>query len=154
MRILLKLELDCTPDAAWNAIRSPNVFREVSFPFTTFSSLEDTGFPATWPEGRHLLGVRALGLVDVGRQCVDISYGERGGARLMRDAGTPVSGALSLVTRWRHTMAVSPAPDGRTLYRDELDFSAGLLTLPAWLVFWVYWQWRAAGLRRLAPRWR
>ena len=154
MRILLKLELDCTPDAAWNAIRSPNVFREVSFPFTTFSSLEEQGFPAQWPEGRHLLGVRGLGVVEIGRQCVDISYDERRDVRIMRDGGIGVSGLLSLVTRWRHSMAVSATPDGRTLYRDELVFSTGPATVLAWPVFWLFWQWRAFGMRRLAPRWR
>lgn len=154
MRILLKLELECTPAAAWDAIRNPEVFRAVSFPFTTFSSLEDGGFPQQWPEGRHLLGVRALGLIDIGRQSVDVSYHRRGGeVRLMRDAGEGVSGPLSLVTRWRHEMAVSPLPAGRTLYRDQLRFSAGPLTLPMWPVYWLFWQWRAFGLRRLAPSW-
>lgn len=154
MRVLLKLELDCTPDAAWDAIRSPEVFRAVSFPFTTFASLEDEGFPAQWPEGKHLLSVRALGVTDIGRQSVDVSYHAKpGGVRVMRDSGEGVSGPLSLVTRWRHEMAVSALPDGRTLYRDQLRFSAGPLTLPMWAVYWVFWQWRAFGLRRLAPTW-
>jgi hypothetical protein len=154
MRILLKLELDCTPDAAWTAIRSPKNLRAVSFPFTTFASLEDDDFPELWPEGRHLVSVRALGLTDIGRQSIDVSYSERpGGVRMMRDSGGGVSGPLSLVTHWRHEMAVSPLPNGRTLYRDQLRFSAGVLTLPMWLFYWVFWQWRAFGLRRLAPTW-
>ena len=154
MRILLKLELDCTPDAAWDSIRSPEVFRAVSFPFTTFSSLEDGGFPEQWSEGKHLLSVRALGLVDVGRQSVDLRFIERAdGVRVVRDTGEGVSGPLSLVTRWRHEMAVSALPDGRTLYRDQLRFSAGRLTLPMWLVYWAFWQWRAFGIRRLAATW-
>ena len=154
MRILLKLELDCTPDAAWDAIRSPEVFQAVSFPLTTFASLEGDGFPEQWPEGRHLLSVRALGLVDIGRQSVDLSFLERkDGVRIVRDSGKGVSGPVSLVTRWRHEMAVSALPDGRTLYRDQLRFSAGPLTLPMWLVYWAFWQWRAFGIRRLAPTW-
>lgn len=154
MRILLKLELDCPPDAAWNAIRSPEVFRAVSFPFTTFASLEDEGFPERWSQGRHLLSVRALGLVDVGRQSVDLRFLERrGGVRVVRDTGEGVSGPVSLVTRWRHEMAVSALPDGRTLYRDQLRYSAGPLTLPLWPVYWLFWQWRAFGLRRLAATW-
>ena len=137
MRILLKLELDCTPDAAWNAIRSPAVFQQVSYPLTTFASLEDGGFPAQWPEGRHLVSVRALGLTDIGRQSIDISYPRRrDGVRVVRDTGVGVSGPVSLVTRWRHEMAVSALPDGRTLYRDQLRFSAGPLTLPLWAVYW------------------
>jgi hypothetical protein len=155
MRVLLKLELDCTPDAAWDAIRSPQTLRDVSFPLTTFASLEDGGFPEQWPEGPHLVSVRAFGLTDIGRQCIEISYTQRNnGVRVARDFGRGVSGPLSLVTRWRHEMAVSALPDGRTLYRDQLRFSAGVLTLPMWLMYWVFWQWRAYGIRRLAPTWR
>ena len=72
----------------------------------------------------------------------------------MRDFGGGISGPLALVTRWRHSMAIAPTPDGRTLYRDQLEFSAGLLTLPMWLVYWVFWQWRGFGMKRLAPNWK
>jgi hypothetical protein len=50
-------------------------------------------------------------------------------------------------------MAVSSAPDGRTLYRDRLVFEAGPVTVLMWPVYWAFWQWRAIGMRRLAPGW-
>jgi hypothetical protein len=155
VRILLKLELDCTPDAAWRAIRSPAVLTQVSFPLLAFDSLEAGGFPELWPGGDHHVLVRALGIADVGTQNVGISYPrERGGARIMRDSGPPLSGPLAIITRWQHQLAVSPLPDGRTLYRDELRFSAGLTTPLVWPGLWAFWQWRAAGIRRLAATWR
>lgn len=152
MRVLLKLTLDCHPDAAWNAICSPDVFRDVSFPLTTFTSLEPAGFPAHWPAGEHPVLVKALGLFPVGRQVIDISYPERrDGVRMMVDSGRGVSGQLARITGWEHSMAVSPAPGNRTLYRDQLVFTAGPLTPLLWPVYWAFWQWRAIGLRRLAP---
>ena len=154
MRILLKLELDCTPDAAWRAIRSPAVLEQVSFPLTAFDSLEQGGFPELWSEGDHRVLVRAFGLADAGTQNLGISFTERpGGVRIMQDSGPPLSGPLTLITRWRHRLAVSGLPDGRTLYRDELAFSAGLATPLVWPALWAFWQWRAAGIRRLAPTW-
>jgi hypothetical protein len=99
--------------------------------------------------------VRALwSLVPAGEQVIDIRYRERGDVRIVEDAGGPVSGVLAVITGWRHRMAVSPAPDGRTLYRDRLDVSAGPLTPLVWLGAWLYWQWRARQLARLAPGWR
>ena len=155
MRVLLKLELDCEVDAAWRAIRSPTVLSAVSFPFTSFESLEQGGFPPLWPEGDHLVQVRALGLWEVGQQVIGVRYpAQRGDVQVMRDAGGGISGPLALVTRWQHTMAVSPLPNGRTLYRDQLVFGAGPLTVALWPVYWAFWQWRAFGLRRLAPGWR
>lgn len=155
MHVMLKLELDCTPDAAWAALRRPTVFRAVSAPFTTFSSLEPDGFPEQWPEGDHRVRGKAFGIIPVGEQSIDISYPQpRDGVRVVRDSGGGVSGPLGLVTYWQHSMAVSELADGRTLYRDKLVYDAGLLNFVMWPVFWLFWQWRAARIRRLAPTWQ
>ncbi len=155
MRILLKLVLDCDPDVAWRAIRDPRVFAAVSAPFTTFSSLEPDGFPESWPAGPHPVRVRAFGLVPMGDQLIDIAFPQRrDDVRMVLDSGGGISGPLALVTTWKHTMAVSPTRDGRTLYRDRLQFGAGVLTPLLWPVFWAFWQWRAARLRALATGWR
>lgn len=155
MRILLKLVLDCEPDVAWNAIRNPDVFRAVSFPLTAFESLEPDGFPESWPEGEHRVLAKALGLLPIGEQIIDISFPPRtDGIRTVVDSGRGVSGQHTVVTKWEHTMAISSAPEGKTLYRDQLVFEAGALTLPLWPVYWAFWQWRAFGLRRFAPLWR
>lgn len=149
MRILLKLVLDCDPDAAWNAIRSPEYFRAVSFPLTTFESLEPDGFPERWQPGEHPVLARALGLFPVGEQVIAISYPvARNEVRTVVDTGRGISGQLTRVRNWEHSMAVSPASGNRTLYRDQLKFSGPLLI---WPVFWAFWQWRAIGLKRLAP---
>jgi hypothetical protein len=171
MRVLLKLVLDCPPDAAWRAIRSPTVFSAVSEPFTKFSSLEPDGYPELWTPGEHLVSVRAGGLIPIGEQVIAISYPEvgdpgsgtrataysgvgSGEVRITRDTGRGIGGLLGLITRWEHTMVISDAPGGRTLYRDQLIFDAGWMTPLLWPVYWVFWQWRAFGLRRLAPNWR
>ena len=127
MRILLKFVLDCDPDVAWDAIRSPSVLKDVSFPLASFTSLEHGGFPARFPEGDHLVAVRSFG-IDVGRKVVSISYRRRkDGVRMMRDSGHAVSGPLSLITKWQHTLTVTP--DGRR--QDALPRPARVLGRPA-----------------------
>lgn len=161
MRVLLKLELDCGPDAAWNAIRNPEVFRAVSAPFTTFRSKEPGGFPPQWDAGDHPVEVLALGLIPIGEQVIAVSFPDlasargkgRAPVRALRDSGRGVSGALAAVTTWRHTMAVSAAPGGKTLYRDELMFEAGVATPLLWALYWAFWQWRALRMRSLARSW-
>lgn len=152
MRVLLKTELDCSPDAAWRAIRDPRVFAAVSAPLR-IRSLQAGGMPRQWGEQRHLVRI-SLGGVALGEQAIDVRFPHRrDGVRVLRDAGGPLSGALAPVTRWQHDMAVSAAPGGRTLYRDRLIIEAGPLTPLLWLGFWLFWQWRVAGLRRLARTW-
>ncbi|WP_448005923.1 hypothetical protein [Agromyces bauzanensis] len=155
MRVLLKLTLDCTPDAAWRALRSPAVLREVVAPWLDFSSLEDGGLPTVWPEGRHRVRALAFRRFPAGEELVDVSYpgGLPMGVRMLRDAGGALTGPLAVFDRWDHRMAVSPLPDGRTLYRDQLLAHAGALDVVAWYPTWAFWQWRGMRLRRLAPGW-
>jgi hypothetical protein len=176
MRVLLKETLDCTPDAAWRAIHSPAVFREVSSPVMTVESLEADGFPTTWEPGEHPVAMRGLGLVPLGMQVIRLSETTlrqgtpRSGAagsspatgtgagtvRILRDTGRGISGSMTAVTHWDHRMAIAADPDhpGKTLYRDQLIFRAGHATLAVWPGFWVFWQWRMAQIKRLAPTWR
>ena len=157
MRVLLKEILDCSPDAAWRALRSPAVFREVSSPVVSVDSLEMDGFPTIWEPGEHPVSLTALGLVPMGDQVIRLTMAttRKDGVRILRDTGRGVSGPLASVTLWDHRMAVSPDPagTGKTLFRDQLIFRTGALTLASWPVFWALWQWRLHQLKRLAPNW-
>lgn len=155
MRVQLKIVLDASPDAVWDALCSPSVLSDISHPLLSFEPLSPTGLPHRWDEGPHPVAVSALfGIVPVGRQSIDIHFSQRGDTRVLEDSGGPISGALAIITSWRHRMAVAPGPEGTTLYRDRLDISAGVLTPVVWVGLWAFWQWRAAGLRRLAVTWR
>jgi hypothetical protein len=155
MRVLLKLTLDCDADAAWRAIRSPAVLREVVAPWLDFESLEGTGFPATWPEGPHRLRTLAFGIAPTGEEIIDVSYPGAlpPGVRMLRDGGGAVTGPLAAFRHWDHRMAISPLPDGRTLYRDQLRASAGALEPLLWYPTWAFWQYRGMRLKQLAPTW-
>lgn len=148
---MLKQVLDCDPDAAWRAIRSPEVFRAVAAPLMTFASAAPLG--TTWTQGEHPVSARLLGLIPVGEQVIDLTFTQRGDVRFVHDTGEATSGALSIVSYWHHTMAVSPTKDGRTLYRDRLLFDAEPLSLAVWPALWAFWQWRGLQLARLAPHW-
>jgi hypothetical protein len=155
MRILLKFVIDCPPDAAWWALRSPAVFRAVGRPFLRFESLEKDGFPEVWSRGVHPVRAKAFGRIPIGEQIIDLSDPRRrDGVRMEVDSGGALNGAMSVITRWQHSMAVSAMGDGRTLYRDRLVFSAGPLTLLVWPALWAFWQWRGRRIRRLSRDWR
>ncbi|SEA54341.1 hypothetical protein [Leifsonia sp. 21MFCrub1.1] len=164
MRVLLKLTLDCDPDAAWRALQSPTAFREVALPWLDFRSDEPGGFPTRWGS-EHRVRVKALGAFTVGTQAIRLdtlrSTDPRERAtRILHDSGGGTGGMLSAVPRLDHRMAIAPDPAGpdehgrlRTLYRDQLIVRAGALTPVAWYAFWLFWQWRGLRLRQLAPTW-
>jgi hypothetical protein len=149
MRVTLRFEIDATPDAVWEMLHDPRALRDVVTPLLELAPVGHPRFPPRWTAGDHLVRLRLLGLVPLGDQRIRLSTSRRGDARILEDSGGPVSGLLGIVTGWRHRMAVSPAPGGRTLYRDRLDISAGPLTPFVWLGTWALWQFRARRIRAL-----
>lgn len=155
MYVFLRLELDCSPDDAWDALSNPAVFRAVTRPLLRVRSLDKGGFPKRWsPTDVHYVSMSLFGVVPMGRHSIDITYTERpGGVRMVIDQGEPLSGVLARTSTWDHRMAVSAAPGGKTLFRDRLSVRAGILTIPLWLGLWALWQYRGARMQKLAKRW-
>lgn len=153
MHVALRFELDAYPDEVWAMLRDPLALADVVAPLILIEPVGHRRFPPTWnterSTGDHLVRLRLLGILPLGDQRIRLSTSRRNGARILEDTGGPVSGALGLVTRWRHRMAVSPLAGGRTLYRDRLDISAGVLTPLVWIGAWLLWQYRALGIRRV-----
>ena len=157
MRVLLKLTLDCPPDAAWLAIRNPQVLKQVSAPFVGIRPVEPQRLPDAWTAGDYRVAVSAFGILPLGEQVIGLSFPEPPefyeDVRMLRDTGHTSGWALSVIAYWQHTLTVAPAPGNKTLYRDQLVFDAGPLTVLLWPVYWAFWQWRAIGMRRLARSW-
>lgn len=149
MRVTLQLDLDAYPDDVWAMLHDPLALGEVVAPLIDIEPVGHRRFPPTWSKGDHLVRLRLFGILPVGDQRIRLSMSRRGDVRILEDSGGPVSGPLGLVRSWRHRMAVSPLPGGRTLYRDRLDISAGVLTPVVWIGAWLLWQYRAIGIRRV-----
>ncbi|TXK19138.1 hypothetical protein [Homoserinibacter sp. GY 40078] len=148
MYVALRIELAADADHVWNMLRSPEAAAEIYAPVMILHP--ETDPPARWSTG-DAVTVRLTSLgIPVGRQLIDVRLRRRGTTRIFEDVGKPLSGALARVTSWRHRMAVTPLGDGRCIYRDRLDVSAGPLTPLLWIGLWTVWQWRGARIRRLA----
>ncbi|MEW1835409.1 hypothetical protein [Microbacterium sp. NPDC079995] len=158
MRILLKLELDCTADAAWRALHSPRAVTELYGPLLDMGPMA-AALPTSFEPGADVpVEIRALGLIPVGQQLIHASdrYTEdtNGPVRIFRDSGIPLTGPLAALDVWDHQMAVSPLPGdpSKTLWRDRLTIG-GSAALPLWPLLWAAWQYRGIRLRALAPTW-
>lgn len=154
MRIQLKTVLDCEPDVAWRALRSPAALQEIYGPLLSMKPV--TELSTMWQATTAEVALSIAGLVPSGRQRIDISFDDdrADGVRILVDDGKPLSGPLALLGSWRHRMAIAPAPhdQGKTLYRDRLDIG-GAAAPALWFPLWTVWQWRASRLAELAPTW-
>lgn len=157
MRILLKFEIDCDPDAAWRALHSPRAVAELYGPLLAVETLEEA--PTSFSSGDDIpVQMRAVGVFPVGRQLISVADREtsdgNGRVRVFRDWGVPLTGPLAALDVWDHQMAVSAAPGdpNRTLWRERLTIG-GAAAPALWPGLWAMWQWRAARIRALAPTW-
>jgi hypothetical protein len=157
MRVLLKLVIDCDPDAAWRALHSPRAVSELYGPLMNVEPIGEA--PTSWQPGDDLAARMSLaGAVPLGSQLIAASdrttEDSHGRVRIFRDSGIPLTGPLATLDVWDHQMAVSAAPGrpGKTLWRDRLVFD-GPTALALWPVLWSAWQWRAARIRAMAPTW-
>jgi len=158
MRILLKLELDCTADAAWRALHSPRAVTELYGPLLDMAPMA-ASLPTSFEPGADVpVEIRALGLLPVGQQLIHASdrhtEDANGPVRIFRDSGIPLTGPLAALDVWDHQMAVSPLPGdpSKTLWRDRLTIG-GIAAVPLWPMLWAAWQYRGIRLRALAPSW-
>jgi hypothetical protein len=150
MRVVLQLDLDAYPNDVWEMLHDPVALGEIVAPLLELEPVGHRRFPPRWNSGDHFVRLRLLGLLAIGDQRIRLTESRRADARILEDSGGPISGAIGLVSTWRHRMAVSPLPGGRTFYRDRLDISAGVLTPLVWFAAWLLWQYRAVGIRRVA----
>ncbi|KZE42334.1 hypothetical protein [Microbacterium sp. T32] len=157
MRILLKFEIDCDPDAAWRALHSPRAVAELYGRLLAVETLEEA--PTSFSSGDDIpVQMRAVGVFPVGRQLISVADREtsdgNGRVRVFRDWGVPLTGPLAALDVWDHQMAVSAAPGdlNRTLWRERLTIG-GAAAPALWPGLWAMWQWRAARIRALAPTW-
>lgn len=154
MKFSLTTPLVCTMSDAWDALHNPDVFREVSAPLLAFRAVSPEVFPLRYESGkRYVVRAFALGLLPLGTQEINPLTDLGADERVFRDNGRGLSGALGLVSLFRHTMTLRPSGTGPTLLHDELEFRAGVLTPLLWIGFRVFWAWRHARIRRLAPTW-
>ncbi|QPZ37568.1 hypothetical protein [Paramicrobacterium chengjingii] len=155
MYVQLKLVLDADPAAAWRALRSTSVMRELYAPFIGVNA-GNTASKTHWQNTTDEIPLMLAGLVPLGRQLIELDYDETShpGVKILRDTGSPASGPLSALRGWNHRMAVSATADdpGRTLFRDRLTFH-GPAVGAYWYPLWVMWQWRGSRLRDMAPNW-
>lgn len=158
MRILIKLVIDCDPDAAWRALHSPRAVAELYGPLLQMAPADGV-LPTSWSPGSEVdVRLSLAGTVPLGTQLIHASdrYTEDrdGEVRIFRDSGTPLSGPLAILDLWDHQMAISPAPRDptKTLWRDRLVIR-GAAAPAFWPVLWATWQWRAARIKALAPTW-
>jgi hypothetical protein len=146
MRVIVRTMIDAPAEEVWARLRTSALLRHVAAPLLRFKPLSPPTLPEVWTEGDYVVGMYAFGVLPLGKQRIGIRIlADHGWPRRIRD-----DGGGRLVPVWRHDIQVSPAAPDRTLYCDEVEIRAGLLTPGVWLFAQLFYRWRQHRWRRLA----
>lgn len=120
----LSTTLDCTPEEAWNRVRTSALLMHVAAPLIRFVPAGGKPFPAIWTPGEYRAWMWLFGVLPIGWQAVVISEpAAEGATRFIRD-----NGYGPLIRRWDHWITITPGEGGTTHYTDRVHIEAGLLT--------------------------
>lgn len=146
MRVFVETVLDCPPELVWDEVQTSALLIEVAWPIVRFAPAGASGFPARWSEGVTLCRPYLFGLIPLGEHRLVIRRIDADAREIESRERDP------LVRRWDHLIRVREVEGGRTLYADDIDIEAGLLTPVVWLFAQWFYRHRQSRWRRIARR--
>ena len=118
--------LDCPAAKAWDQVQTSALHRHVTWPLARF---EPSGAPVPdrWSEGLTVkCKLFVFGVIPMGVHTVHLERIDQQKREIQSREHDP------LVARWDHLISIRPLDESRSIYRDTIDISAGVLTFVVW----------------------
>jgi hypothetical protein len=147
VRVFVETVLDCAPELVWAEVQTSALLVEVAWPLIRLVPAESPELPRLW-ERTHPIRLRSylFGFIPLGVRTLAFERIDSERREIETREHDP------LIRRWDHTVRVEARADGRTLYSDDIEIEAGLLTIP--VVLFAHWfyrhrqrRWRGVALR-------
>jgi hypothetical protein len=147
MKLKLATHLNCSPAIVWNYVLTPELLHYIAYPLVTFEAVKPSSFPSRWSQGDYLTCLKLLGVIPLGHQTIGIRLDP---VRQQENKHYELldNGHSKLIPTWRHLICIE-ANGNQTLYTDELELRAGLLTPLVWLFALVFYSHRQRRWRKL-----
>lgn len=128
-----------SPEQVWQEGLKTKLLHYVASPILKFTSAGTTPLPEVWKKGEYTVNMKVFGFVPFGKQKVVIKsppeHEQENHLYAMLDDGRG-----ELITKWRHLITIDDAGTGKTLYTDQVEVQAGVLTIFVWvfanIFFW------------------
>ena len=144
----LSTRINLPAETVWKEVWTVRLLMHIAWPLVRFVPVGIESLDAFEPGGRYLVKLRLLGVLPIGTQWIatSIHEPENGGwPKRLRD-----DGHSAIIKKWDHWITIEPNSQSGTDYRDEVDMSAGLFTLPVWVFAQIFYRHRQRRWRNLA----
>jgi hypothetical protein len=147
MRVVVESNLPCDPQAAWKEVQTLRLLQDVCAPLAQILPEHGGQLPGVWCEGETIrCRLKLFGFLPLGSRTLHF---ERIDPQT-RQIQTRESDAF--VRNWDHLITLDETPDGRCVYRDEIEVRAGVLTPFVWLFAQALYRHRQRRWQRVARR--
>ena len=145
MKIKLQSKLDCTPEAAWAEVKKVSLLQHVARPIVTFSPLAPaTAFPEYWPSDETVtLNFKIFNFISFGTHSLFFETMDE------RERKLQTREKSLLLKQWDHLIHIY-SHEGQTIYSDEVEIDAGILTPVVWVFAQIFYRHRQRRWRKLA----
>ena len=110
----------------WEQILKPESLNYISNPLMKF--IYNSPLPKKWNVGKYATKLKIFGLIPFGEHIISIEFPPISDSRLiLRD-----NGYGRFIKKWDHWIYLSKVNDTTTLYEDEVNIHAGLITPFVW----------------------
>lgn len=148
MRVKISSIFPIKPELAWQEIQKTKLLHYVGNPLIKFIPARETPFTELWQTGEYIVDMKFFGLLPFGKQSIVIKFPlnqeQKGHQYSMLDDGHG-----ELIKKWRHLITVDKVSDEKTLYADEVEVQAGVLTFFIWIFANVFFWHRQRRWKKL-----
>jgi ligand-binding SRPBCC domain-containing protein len=148
MKVSISTIIALPPEEVWQRVQTPQLLQHIAAPLIHFTIIDPPALSLFADGDRFLVGLKIFGVLPYGKQwIVPTLHLPSDGAwpKKLRD-----NGHSALISKWDHWITVEPNGHGNTLYRDEVEIKAGLLTPLIWLFAHIFYRHRQRRWRALA----
>ncbi len=126
MKLKFQRRLNASTTLVWDKLLSPETLDFVASPMVVFNYQSEK--PVKWIEGNYIVELKLFGFIPFGTQTISISFPNSNSNTLyLRD-----NGYSNLITKWDHLISLESLGE-HTLYTDNLEVRAGILTPIIWI---------------------
>lgn len=148
MKVSRSIHIALKPETVWEEVQTAGLLQHIAWPMVRFIAADDSAFDRFRPGGRHRVKLCLFGIIPFGTQWIVTSLHETDDSewpKRLRD-----NGHSALIAKWDHWITVSPDPNGGTYYSDDVEVSAGALSLLIWAFAQIFYWHRQRRWRGLA----
>jgi ligand-binding SRPBCC domain-containing protein len=150
MKVDIATTINLPPDEVWQRVQTPELLMHIAAPLIQFRLIEPATATAFKDGDQFRVGMKLFGFLPLADQWIVPSIHlptDSAWPRKLRD-----NGHSALISTWDHWITVEPDGKGGTLYRDEVEVKAGLLTPFIWLFAQIFYRHRQRRWRALAKK--